>query len=218
MLDPPPIAGTAPLTVSMLERGQAAEAAAVLGASHAQYPAFAHLFPDRQRRQRILRSLFVATVRDAQPFGAVVTASMGGRMVGVAVWLPPGRFPWSTWRKLRAARMLAQVTWLAPHRIAAFAALGRNTERVFPEAPHWYLEVLGVRPAAQRLGVGGALLQPVLVHADRDSMPCHLETSDPANVAFYERFEFTSVGEHQLVPDGPPHYSMQRPARSSTKG
>lgn len=174
MHNPPPKTETPLLTVIMLERSRTAEAAVVLCVSHADYPALAHLFPNAQRRQKILRSLFAATVRDAQP-------------------------------------------WLAPDRIAAFAAPGHNTERAFPDGPHWYLEVLGVRPASQGLGVGSALLQPALVRADRDRLPCHLETSDPANLAFYERFGFTFVEDHQLVVGGPPHYSMRRSARSSSK-
>ena len=40
-------------------------------ASHANYPAFRHIFPDPHSRIRALRPFFAATVRDAIPFGGV---------------------------------------------------------------------------------------------------------------------------------------------------
>ena len=41
---------------------------------------------------------------------------------------------------------------------------------------HWYLMILGVVPADQGRGIGGALMQPVLEEADREGVPCYLET------------------------------------------
>jgi hypothetical protein len=34
------------------------------------------------------------------------------------------------------------------------------------------------------------LMRPIIERSDRDGLPCHLETADPANVAFYRRFGF----------------------------
>jgi hypothetical protein len=43
----------------------------------------------------------------------------------------------------------------------------------------------------------------------RDRVPCYLETADPANVAFYERFGF--INQALVIPAGPELIVMQRP-------
>ena len=86
--------------IRSLRGGEESLGADVLAASHAEYPAFRAVFPDPGRRSRALRPFFRATVRDAIPFGSVLAALEGRRARAVAVWLPPGAFPWSTRRKL----------------------------------------------------------------------------------------------------------------------
>jgi ribosomal protein S18 acetylase RimI-like enzyme len=100
----------------------------------------------------------------------------------------------------------------APGSFPAFMRLGSNAERAHPTEPHWYLVVLGVRPSHQGHGHGSRLVTAGLRDADRDGTAAHLETSEPANVAFYQRFGFTVV-DHALplVPDGPTHIAMRRP-------
>ncbi|MDQ4131885.1 MAG: GNAT family N-acetyltransferase [Actinomycetota bacterium] len=197
--------------IVVLDRGQESSAAAALTASHGDYPAFRHVFPDARRRRRALRPFFQATVRDAIPFGAVQAAVDGPTVLAVAVWLPPGAFPWSASRKARATPAFVQVLAADPASFRRFSRYGANAERAHPREPHWYLEVLGVHPGHQRRGFGGRLVQPGLDRADQDGVPCYLETSDRANVAFYERFGFTVVEEElQLVPGGPTHVAMRR--------
>lgn len=198
--------------VVVLTRGRASEAADALAASHADYPAFRHVFPEPLRRQRALRAFFRATVADAVPFEAVYAAVDGPRVLGVAAWLPPGGFPWSAWRKARATPAFLRVLLADPRAFPTFAKVGANAERAHPAEPHWFLEVLGIRPEAQRQGLGTRLVEPALARADAERLPCALETSDPANVAFYERFGFRVVDQAlPLVPGGPTHVAMRRP-------
>ena len=201
--------------VTVLRPGQEQAAAAALVASHAQYPAFRHVFPDPIGRQRALLPFFTATVRDAVPFGAVHAVAEGATVLGVAVWLPPGAFPWSAGRKLRATPSFLRVLAAAPASFANFVRYGANAERAHPTDRHWYLVVLGVRPEAQRQGIGSLVLRPVLDRADEEGVACHLETSDRANVAFYQRLGFSvSHDELSLVPGGPAHVAMRRPPRA----
>jgi GNAT superfamily N-acetyltransferase len=51
--------------------------------------------------------------------------------------------------------------------------------------PHWYAMVLGVEPSLQGQGLGRLLLRTVFDIADKESVPCYLETAQPANVRFY---------------------------------
>jgi ribosomal protein S18 acetylase RimI-like enzyme len=201
-----------------LRRGQHQQAADTLVASHANYPAFRHIFPDPRSRIRALRPFFAATVRDAIPFGGVYaatdTAANGtDAMAAVAVWLPPGAFPWSAARQARAVPTLMRTMIAAPKSFPTFTRLGSNAARAHPVEPHWYLVVLGVHPEHQGYGHGSRLVVAGLDHADRDGTASYLETSDPANVAFYKRFGFTVVENAlHLVPNGPTHIAMRRPA------
>jgi GNAT superfamily N-acetyltransferase len=198
--------------IAVLQAGQERAAAAALAASHAGYPAFGAVFPDPARRRRALLPFFAATVRDAIPFGSVYAALDGPTVLAVAVWLPPGAFPWSAVRKARATPAFLRVFAADPRSFSRFARYGTNAERAHTSERHWYLEVLGVRPEAQRRGLGRQLIEPVLARADAEGLPCHLETSDRANVAYYERFGFTVVDDGlALVPDGPTHVAMRRP-------
>ncbi len=153
-------------------------------------------------------------MQDAIPFRAVYAAMDGPTVLAVAVWLPPGSFPWSARRKFRATPAFIRVLAADPSAFARFSRYGANAENAHPDGPHWYLEVLGVRPDHQRKGLGARLIQPVLERADRDGVDCLLETSDRAKVPYYERFGFEVVDDQlQLVPDGPAHVSMRRATR-----
>jgi GNAT superfamily N-acetyltransferase len=187
-------------------------AADALAASFGDDPAYAHLIPDPQRRQRALRSFLATPVRDAVPFGTASVGVTGGDAVGAAVWLPPGAYPWSFGRKLRAMRAFMSILFAAPRSLPGLMRLGANVERAFPDDPVWYLEVVGVRPGMQRRGIGSRLLQPGIAQADADGIPCYLETPRPENLPFYERLGFSVEREGvQLLPDGPTHWTMIRP-------
>jgi GNAT superfamily N-acetyltransferase len=198
------------LATRRLVKGEAAHGAAALVESHTDYPAFVALCSDRRRRRAMLRPFFEMTVRDGIAHGQVWAGFDGDTVCGAAVWAPPGRFPWSARRKLAAVPWLLQVALAAPRSFGRFSRYGANAERAHPDGEHWYLVVAGVRPDRQRQGVGARMLAPVLRAADDSGIGCYLETSDPANVAYYARFGFEVVGTVQLVPGGPPHTGMRR--------
>ena len=199
-------------TIVVVRAGQERAAAEAIAAGHADYPAFRHVFPDPRRRARALRPFFETTIRDAVPFGNVFAATAGSQVAAVAVWLPPGAFPWTTWRKVRATPAFMRVLLADPRAFATFVRYGANAERVHPVEPHWYLVVLSVRPEFKRRGLGSRVVEPALERADQAGLPCYLETSDPANVPFYERFGFlVSDDSLALVPEGPTHVAMRRP-------
>jgi GNAT superfamily N-acetyltransferase len=204
--------------IVLLEPRDASSAGAVLARSHADYPSFRHLFPEPARRARALKSMFTGIARDAARLDSVYAAVTDDAAVhGVAIWLAPGRFPWSVWRQLRGAVWMLRVLRAAPGSFRAFMKTGANGARHHPTYPHWYLETMGVDPTAQRTGLGGRLLEPVLAIADRDGVDCYLETAKPENAEYYARHGFVVVDPAlQLVPDGPSHLAMRRrPAGTS---
>lgn len=191
----------------------AATVARVLCRSHAEYPAFRHLFPDRVRRLQVLRPFLTATTRDAARHGRLDIARIDDRVVGAAVWMPPGSWPASPMRKLRMTPALTVALLAAAGRARFWLRTGAALEADTGDG--WYLVALGVDPSAQRLGVGGRLLAPVLALADADGAAVGLHTSDPANVAYYRRSGFTMarpLGE--LFPGGPAYLSMRRPPQA----
>jgi GNAT superfamily N-acetyltransferase len=175
------------------------------------------LFPDPHVRSRVLRPFQTAAVRDAARYGIAAGAYLGDRLVGVALWQPPGRFPLSLLRKARMAPALAQAVIAAGSTFPRFARTGAALEQAFPTQPSWYLQALGVHPSAQRAGVGGALLAAGLALVDADTMACHLHTSDPANVEYYQRWGFQlTQPAFPAGTDGPTYYGMTRPARQAS--
>lgn len=161
---------------------------------------------------------FEAAVRDAIPFGTAFAAVEGDAVLGLALWLPPGAFPWSALRKLRATPAFLRVWAADPRHFATFTRLGMNSEKNHPTDRHWSLEALGIRPETQRKGLGSRLVQPVLDRADSEGVECYLETSNPQNVAFYERFGFRVLKDLPLIPSGPPHIAMRRPVGGGPAG
>jgi GNAT superfamily N-acetyltransferase len=202
-----------------LGRERLGEVGAVFAASHREYPTFRHVFPDPRRRAVALRAFFTATVRDALTAGRVEAAVAGGRLLGVAIWLPPGAFPWSAARQLKSAPAMLRVLAAAPGAFPTFMRYGANAARLHPRDRHWNLETMGLHPDAQGRGIGSRLIAPGLARADRDRLPCYLTTGRRENLRFYERFGF--VVEHdalQLVPGGPTSWGMRRAPRPASPG
>jgi GNAT superfamily N-acetyltransferase len=206
--------------IAPLSRRQAASAGALLAHSHADYPSFRHRFPDTARRARALVAVFTGAARDAARLGSAC-AALGddGNLYGVAIWLAPGRFPWSASRQARGAPWMLSVLRADPGSFRAFMKTGVNAARLHPTYPHWYLETMGVDPSVQRQGLGGRLLAPMLEIADRDRVDCYLETARPENAEYYARHGFVvETAALQLVPNGPTHIAMRRrpaPARGA---
>jgi GNAT superfamily N-acetyltransferase len=210
-----PDAGDPAVEIIPLGRERLGEVGAVFAASHGRYPTFAHVFPDPERRVVALRVFFTATVRDALAAGRVEAAVAGGRLLGVAVWLPPGAFPWSAGRQLKITPEMLRILAAAPRRFPTFARLGAASARLHPRDPHWNLETMGIVPEAQGRGVGTRLVAPGLARADRDGLACYLTTARRENLRFYGRLGFEV--EHELLPlgpGGPTLWGMRRPPRT----
>ena len=133
-------------------------------------------------------------VRYSLLYGKIYTTST---LDGVACWLPPGETTPSFTRLVRIGIRSApfQLGWTGLHRYMAIENYcGEVHKRIMPGA-HWYLWGLGVKPSRQGQGIGGMLIQPVLVWADADHLPCYLETMNEKNVPFYEKYGFKVVSD-----------------------
>ena len=187
------------------------EAAGVLARSFRENPNFVDLFPNEKVRVRVLPRLQRACLRDAMKFGRVHVASRGGKLVGVAAWLPPGAFPLSPWRQLRVMPDMVRILAAAPRSVPRLARFMSSVAGLHPAQPYWYLEVVGVDPSTQGLGIGTRLLAPGLALAGQAGQPCYLETMTERNVGWYRKlgFEVRSDGV-SFTPGGPPNWTMIR--------
>jgi GNAT superfamily N-acetyltransferase len=193
-------------------RAEAPEIADVLARAFHDDPAFLWMFPVEGSRARRLRRYFITELQhEALRHGAVEVACADGRIVGAAVWFPPG-----TW--LSGTELSALVGYVRAfgRRLGVGSRYLSIAVRAHPrEQPHWYLAIIGVDPSRQGQGVGAALLRSRLEHCDDQTLPAYLESSKPENVPLYEHFGFQATGALDLPEGAPVVTTMWRPASGS---
>jgi ribosomal protein S18 acetylase RimI-like enzyme len=111
---------------------------------------------------------------------------------GAALWLPPGTEPDSE-------RLGGLIARHAPANVQKDAGGVLEQMAVYhPHEPCWYLPLIAVDPAYQGRGLGGALLKQALARCDADRLPAYLESSNPRNIALYQRHGFEILGRIQV--------------------
>jgi len=202
--------------ISPLRSNEVGAASKLLAAALQDDPAWGHVVPDDARRLTALKAITGVALRDAARFGSVLAARDAERLAGVAVWLPPGRYPMTNRRKLRTVPAMTALALRMSGDVRKLAELGASIDAVFPAEPVWYLQALGVHPDLQRRGLGQRLMRPVLAEAERTGVACYLETGLPRNVPYYQRVGFALLAPAgPLYPGGPPMARMLKPARAA---
>jgi ribosomal protein S18 acetylase RimI-like enzyme len=125
---------------------------------------------------------------------------------GAALWLPP-----DVHADEDALITLLQRTVAERIQKDAFAVF-EQMGHYHPSEPHWYLPLIGVDPFQQGKGYGSALMQHALIPCDRDHKLAYLESTNPRNIALYERHGFKVLGTVQ-VGKSPPIVPMLRQPR-----
>jgi len=204
-----------PYTVGLLAPERYPEAEAVLARAFYPDPLFGFFAPDRRKEYLLLPKVFAAFIADSRAFdciwGATMETAYGNRLVGAAVWQPPGAMPRPMRRELMMqARILGLL--LRGKNLSIGIRLLTAVDKVHPKEPHWYLALLGADPALQGKGVGTALIEPVLGKADNEGMPCYLETQKAENIPYYLRHGF-EVLHTVSVPGSPTVWGMRRNPR-----
>jgi ribosomal protein S18 acetylase RimI-like enzyme len=192
--------------------GELHETASVAARALHDDPLFAHLAPDQRLRRRGMPVYFRANLGATARLEVTTVARRQGRVVGVASWVPPGRYPLSPGNQVRQALGALRALVLRPRSIPDGFRMLRAIERVHPHEPHWYLSLLAVDPAQQGHGIGAALIEDGLARAD-DGLPAYLETSNPKNLAWYRRFGFQIEQELRIDAAKPGIWTMRRPVR-----
>ena len=175
--------------------------AAVLARAFYDDPPLTWLLPDPATRLGRVTRMFATVIGiESLRYGGVDVACDGEKILGGAIWLPPGH---------RRAGFREQIQ-AVPHHVRALAAAlgraaryGRALEGAHPKEPHWYLKAIGIDPAWQGLGLASPLLRSRLNRCDRYGQPAYLEAGKPDGVSLYEHFGFRRIGDLGM-PEGAP--------------
>lgn len=183
-----------------LTKEQIPQATAVLSRAFQEYPLFQRILPDAARRPAGIAALHGSVVRYCLRHGEVYTTP---DLAGVACWLPPEK-PFPTFFRMMQAGMFRvplRMGWSGCRQLNAVDALAQKLHHAYAPGAHWYLWVIGVDPAQHGKGVGTRLARPVAERADRDRLPCYLETHKELNVTIYQRLGF-QIAQRVDLPNG----------------
>ena len=112
---------------------------------------------------------------------------------GAALWFPPG---------VTADEETANAIFgdaCPPDLQDEFGAFMAGIESFHPhDEDCWYLPIVGVDPAYQGTGIGGAIMKAANAHIDENGDLSYLEASSESNAALYARHGFEVLGEVQI--------------------
>jgi len=192
-----------------LEESQIDEVSHVLTRAFFDDPMVMYIMPDEEKRKRSLPWFFKKAAQISKRYGEPFTTA--GTIDRAALWLPPGKTILSLPMMMRVGMLAAPFKFGLPTFMRFMGVMNHmehfHKRDVPPE--HWYLFVLGVDPDRQGQGVGGKMIAPVLERADKDRLPCYLETMKERNVTFYKKHGFEVIVDDTLK-DGPRYWTMKR--------
>jgi ribosomal protein S18 acetylase RimI-like enzyme len=187
------------------------ELSRVLGRAFYDDPVTMWMLPDAKARSAHLPRLFATLTRHHHLAGGGVEMACDGPTIGAAaLWDPPNR-----WQQTPRAQLAMTPSLIRAYgfRLVSARAAIEILKRVHPEEPHWYLAVIGSDPTVRGRGFGHALMRSRLDRVDAEHAPAYLESSNPDNVPYYQRFGFEVTGEIVLPNGGPTMWPMWRAPR-----
>lgn len=173
--------------------------------------------PNEATRQRGLYLIHRSVLAHAGPGAHVRTVrTSNDRIVGVALWLPTGRYPLPVLTQLAQLPGSLRAFLRRPETMRRGYVYVKAAAQAHPTEPHWYLYLLMADPPIQRQGVGAALMHDGLALIDAEGVGTSLETQNEDNIAYYARFGFELRATLRPLAEGPSLYSLWRPPRRPT--
>lgn len=182
---------------------QSRAAASLLGRAFSADPAFIWVLPEASRRAEKLTWLCERLIRLTQLSGGRVDLA-DDTPSAVALWVPFDRPYEEPLGLLFRAGLFATPFVLGLGAVRRLAIMGGPTKELHhahAPIPHDYLLQLAVDPSKQGSGLGSKLLVKGLEQAAKAGRGVWLETTNPRNVAFYERHGLR-VMERRSLPGG----------------
>jgi GNAT superfamily N-acetyltransferase len=171
-------------------------------------PLWGWAFPDDAARREQHRAVWTMAVEGAIRYPWVRLAAGD---TATAVWIPPGGTEMADEDVERFEQLLIDLLGRdAARALGAFGALDAHHPH---DEPHFYLSLLGTASQHRGHGHGLALLADNLREIDALGMPAYLESSNPGNVALYQRHGFEPHGVIAIPGGGPNVVTMWREGR-----
>jgi GNAT superfamily N-acetyltransferase len=167
-------------------------------------PVVSFVLPDENsRRWRLVRLFSLELVSHYAPLSSAWTTP---DYAGAALWSPPG-----SWRRSRVglAHQALPMTRVFGRHLGRMLRSSAAIDNVHPAEPHWYLAAIAVVPRQRHVGLGSALLVPVLGRCDHDRVGAYVECSQESNLAFYRHHGFEVTNRIRLG-GGPALWGMWR--------
>ncbi len=190
-------------------------AAEILAQAFADDPLTRFLMPCAALRQRTFRAFFHAysalNIRHRRGYGS------GDPLKGVAYWKYPGQSA----RAINAEYLRAFMPLLftlypiAFFRLRALSAKMEELRQRYAPEPHFYLDYIGVLPAAHGKGVASKLMHPFLDWADAHGLVMYTDTSSPGNVPLYQHFGFQCMEASRVRGTSVTIWALRRPAHGT---
>ena len=170
-------------------------------------PVMMHFLPEDSTREARLGRVFRLLARMARRYNTTFVTS---GYEAATLWRPPNGWHVPFWAYIVNGPELLGIFGTGVARVMSTMDM---MEKIHPEKPHWYLQVIGTDPAKQGKGFASLIMRNQLAVADEARMPCYLESSKDTNIPIYRNFGFEVTGEIQ-VPGGPKLWPMWRDARA----
>ena len=166
----------------------------ILKSSFYGYPVFRYILQDSPVDDYpvLLDALvaFYTDLRYARSY-PVLGTRLDGELVSASLVNPPEKKPWPPEVTATARRALGEPAWT---RMAAYEERAAGSE---PDAPHFYIGMIGTRPGDQGMGHGSAIVDTVeeMSREHAESTGVYLTTETEGNVFFYRRKGYTVLDE-----------------------
>merc|ERR1711988_292822 len=179
------------------------DASTILKGAFEADPVVRYFWPDDTEYEKMMGTYFsrVLWVLSTSYEMTDVVTDNEGHVTACATWEPAHKSVMCLVRFLYVLLWCAMVmgvgrTWDS---VKMMMMLEKKQKHHAPTALH--LAVIGTGVAFQGKGMGSRCIQVGLDRADKQGLPCYLESSNPKNIPFYEKMGFRTV-ETLNIADG----------------
>ena len=192
-----------------LHKHQASQVGHVLNEAFQDDPVFNAIFEGALPEQRV--AFFTSPVVYCMKYGQVIAPSK--QLEGVAGWVT-GKYAdmsifhmslsGALWSAMRMGAKYSQ------NMATVFKPVDEDRKAKMQGRDYLYLVIIGIAPQYQGRGLGGKLMNALLVESDQSGLPVYLETETEENVSLYQRFGFKVVKKVTLPLIDLPMWEMIR--------
>ena len=178
--------------------------------SHAfqDYPIYTYLFPDDSDRECKSSYIFQYLIHYGLLYGEGHATSLN--LEGITVWFSPNYAHETLWRKIKsgAISLFFKLKREESKKLISLDKYLSSLHKRLVPFRHWFLQLIGVDPLAQRRGFGTNLLRYMIKKTAQENLPIYLETQKKANINFYSYQGFKIINESVIPGTEIPNWCM----------